>query len=223
MRYATLAALACVASFASAAPLTAQSAGPADDWTIHLDRPQAVASGNDSAVAGPVYQRMPPGWHVTTTNAGVTLVATSRTVSGRFGVAVEAFVFDEPGKEGWGIVLAMPAAGGPEPDWIAFLVRPDGQAGVMARHAGRDTMLVPWRPDSAVMRHPGKGIHRYVVEVRREEGVLAFSAGGTEVLAIPAADSPDVLVPGLRVGAGLNLHVSRVDLITPLAPPRPRE
>lgn len=191
------------------------------DWIWRLDAPQREAAGQQVAPGEWRYARMPPGWHITTTEQGVTLFPKGRSVVGRWAVEAEVFLFPDPSDAPLGIVLE--AADAPEGTaQLRFLLRRDGRAGVLARHGELDTLIVPWRADTAVRGHPGSGVVKYVLRVTHESGTLAFAVNGTEMLAVPTGGEDHPSLPGLRVGAGLNLHVSRFDLVTPLAPPRRR-
>lgn len=192
-----------------------------DDWTWRLDGPQALVTGQDVGAGEWRYVRMPPGWHVTTTAQGALLFPKDRAVEGRWGIEVELFLFPNPSDSPLGIVLeARDAAPGARQ--LRFVMRRDGAAAVMGRHDGRDTTLVAWTSDSSVAGHPGAGVVKFVLRLVHEPETLAFSINGHEMLALPTGGDDDTVVPGLRVGPGLNLHVSRFDLITPLAPPRQR-
>jgi hypothetical protein len=167
------------------------------------------------------YVQMPPGWHVTTTEQGVTLLPKGRSVEGRWAIEAELFLFPDPSDAPLGIVVE--AADAPEGTMqLRFLMRRDGQAAVAARHGEVDTLLATWRADTAVGGHPGSGVIKYVLRVTHEAETLAFAVNGTEMIAIPTHGEDHRVIPGLRLGAGLNVHLSRFDLVTPLAPPRRR-
>lgn len=163
---------------------------------------------------------MPPGWHVTTTEQGVYLYPEAHTLTGRWAVEVELFLFPNPGDAGFGIALER-AERAPGETQVRFLMRRDGQAAMLGVRPDRDTTFVGWTTDTTATAHTG-GVVRYVLRLTHEQGTLAFAINGTEMLSYHVGDGDDELRPGLRVGPGLNVHVSRFDLVTPLAPPRPR-
>lgn len=199
----------------------AQQANPPPDWTWRLDGAQRVATGQGVAPGEWRYERMPPGWHVTTTEQGVVLFPNDRTVSGRWGIEAELFLFPNPGEAPLGLVLEAPDARPAGSRQLRFLLRRDGTVGATAHHGGRDSTLAPWKGDTAVKAHGG-GVVKYVLRLMHEEGTLAFSVNGREMVALPTGGEDPRAIPGLRIGPGLNVHVSRFDLITPLAPARPR-
>jgi hypothetical protein len=201
-----------------AIPLRAQDPGAPEGWSYRLDGAQRVATGDTVASGEWRYQPMPPGWHVTTSDEGVLLFPREVTLTGRWGIEVELFLFPNPSDEGLGIVLEE--EGGE--NQVCFLMRRDGQAALMARHGDEPMIARPWTSDTTAVAHDTTGIIKYVLRLVHESGHLAFSINGHEMFAEPAPGHDHVVVPGLRVGAGLNVHVSRYDLITPLAPPRPR-
>lgn len=203
------------------AALTAQETGAPPDWTWRLDGEQRLVTGEDLPAGSWRYVSMPPGWHVTTTEQGVSLFPKDRLVEGRFGVEAEVFLFPDPSDAPLGIVLE--AADAPEGSrQLRFLMRRDGATALVATHAGTDTTLVSWQADTTGLAHPGDGIVKYVLRVTHEAGALAFTVNGHETFAMPTAGEEHPTRPGLRLGPGLNAHVSRFDLITPLAPPRTR-
>ena len=191
-----------------------------EGWTYRLDAPQSLRDTQDLAPGEWRYTRMPPGWHVTTTDAGVVLQPEGRTLHGRWGIEVELFLFPNPSDAPLGISLE-PADLPPGSVQLRFVMRRDGQAALIGLREGRDTLLAAWTADTAATPHGG-GVDRYVLRLMHEANTLAFSINGHEMLALPTGGEDNVAIPGLRIGPGLNVHVSRYDLLTPLAPPRPR-
>lgn len=199
------------------APLAAQI--PAG-WTYRTDAAQSLVDEDQLQAGQWRYTRMPPGWHVTTTDQGATLLASEHRLSGRWGIEVELFLFPNPSDAPLGIV--MEAADAPAGSMqLRFLMRRDGMAALIARHEGTDTLLMPWRRDSLVGAHGG-GVEKYVLRVNHEPDHIAFSVNGREMLWLPTGGEDHVVIPGLRVGPALNVHVSRFDLVTPMAPARAR-
>jgi hypothetical protein len=164
---------------------------------------------------------MPPGWHITTKESGGVLSIADRSLAGRFAIEVELFLFPNPSEHPFGIALQQ-RDGDQVRGEVQFLFRRDGMAMARAEHGRRDTVLVAWKGDTAVKAHVPAEVVKYVLRVQNDAGHLAFSINGRELLAVPTDVGDHPLVPALRIGAGLNLHISRVDLVTPLAPPRPR-
>jgi len=201
---------------------TSLSAQVPEGWSWELDGAQkdprsgAVASGDWA------YQAMPPGWHLTTTTQGVTLFPKEpRPMRGDWGVETEFFLFPDPSDAGVGVV-AMATTGGPRFEELRFLLRRDGQVAVEGVRPEGDTLLVPWTQDTAAAAHDGKEAKRYVMRIVHQGGVLDLSVNGREMLALPLGDNVHEPILGFRGGPGLNLHVARFDLITPLAPPKQR-
>ena len=202
---------------AVAAPIAAQNLPVPDDWTWRLDAEQKMAAGQDVADGEWRYVRMPPGWHITTTGQGAFLFPKDRVVSGRWGVEVELFLFPKPSDAPFGVVLEGRDAAPAGSQQLRFLMRRDGKAALVARNDGVDSMLVAWTGDTAVKAHGGD-VEKYLLRVMHQAGRLTFAVNGREMLSMATGGEDHVAVPGLRVGPGLNLHLSRFDLITPLAP-----
>jgi hypothetical protein len=208
-------------SATSPALLSAQDVVPTD-WTYRLDGAQSFATGQEVRAGEWRYTRMPPGWHITTTEQGISTFPRDVTVQGRWGIEVELFLFPKPSDEPFGIVVESNDPTGPDGGAaLRFLMRRDGMVSATARHGDTEQVLVPWKRDSTLKAHAGN-VERHVLRVLHESETLAFSVDGTEVLTVPTGGANPRAVPGLRVGRGLNLHVSRFDVLTPLAPPRPR-
>ncbi len=201
-----------------AAPVAAQA--PAG-WTYRLDgAPTPPKSG--AVVAGEwAYQRMPPGWHLTTTDQGVTVYPeVPRPMSGEWGVETEFFLFPDPSESGVGVAL-MATTSEEHQGELRLLLRRDGQVSVEVRGSDGVETLMPWTADTAAAAHNGSETKRYVLRVMHQGEKMTVAVNGREMLAIPIGPNVQTPYAGFRAGPGLNLHISRFDLITPLAPPRP--
>jgi hypothetical protein len=196
----------------------AQTLNVPTDWTWRLDGPQRPATEQEVKRGEWRYEKMPPGWHVTTTEQGVTLLPKDRTVSPRYGIEVELFLFPDPSDSPLGV--ALEPAGGDGSRHIQLLMRRDGMASIVARTGSREDVLAAWKADTAVKAHAG-GVIKYVLRIMREDNSLSFAINGRPFFTIEAPRDFTTVVPGLRIGPGLNLHISRFDLITPLAPAPP--
>ncbi|MEZ4587473.1 MAG: hypothetical protein R2909_13840 [Gemmatimonadales bacterium] len=192
-----------------------------EDWTWRLDGAQTLVRGGEVPAGSWQFVEMAPGWHMTTTSQGAQLFPKERLVKGRWGVRVELFLFPNPSDGELGVVVDDPNASPEGSRQLRFVMRRDGMAALVARHEGRDTLLLPWTSDSAVAAHDGKSVTKYVLELTHDGGWFTFQVNGREMLALPG-DPEHQARPGFRIGPGLNVHLSRYDLLTPLAPPRPR-
>jgi hypothetical protein len=190
------------------------------DWAVRLDTPQEAVSGQEATAGQFRYERMPPGWHMTTTTAGVTLLPRGRSVEGPWGIEVELFLFSNPSDAPLGVVVEA-ADRAPGTMALQFLLRADGAASLVAVHDGQAQEMVPWTHDTAVAPHGGTDVVKYVLRVMHQAETLSFAINGTTMLSVPTGGEDHRSIPGLRLGPGLNVHVSRFDLVTPLAPPRP--
>ncbi|MEO8479261.1 MAG: hypothetical protein ABI542_06455, partial [Gemmatimonadota bacterium] len=68
----------------------------------------------------------------------------------------------------------------------------------------------------------GTSVTKYVLRAVHESGHLVFSVNGVERFAIAIGGEDPVVIPGFRLGPGLNVHIARYDVIEPLAPARVR-
>lgn len=208
--------------------LPAQDLQIPDDWTWTTDAPATQATEQDVGPDEFRYVRMPPGWHVTTTTSGIAMFPRGQTVSGRFGVEVEAFWFPNrvdgewamPGEAPWGIAFDNPEATPENSHRMEFLIRRDGAVAIRVSMHGETRMLADWKSDSTVKPHNGKDITTYVLRMEHVNEYVTFAVNGKQILKVNVGPSPFAVVPGLRVGPGLNLHIERYDLLQPLAPAR---
>lgn len=183
------------------------------DAAATLVQEQAVPDGGWRFVA------MPPGWHVTMGPGGV-LYHPAHAAAGRYALEAETFLFPEPSDEGFGLFVGGRGLDGPTPEYVTFLIRADGHSAV-ARHAGGVvTLLAPWSPGDSVVAQRPSGTARNVLRVSVDPDSVVFSVNGGRVAGLARAGvAPDGQF-GFRVGAGINLHISTLDLTQGLAPPR---
>jgi hypothetical protein len=209
-----------VGVFVGLAPATLHGQAPAD-WRWRLDGSERAPKSGEVQAGEWAWQAMPPGWHLTTTDQGVTLFpSTAHPMTGRWGVEMEFFLFPNPSDEAMGVVLEATATemqGGQ----MYLLLRRDGQVMVEVRHNGEANPMIPWTADTAAPAHAGGETRRYVVRVNHDPGRITFAVDGRLRATVPTEGVEYAPVAGMRVGKGLNVHISRFDLVTPLAPARP--
>ncbi|MDT8340371.1 MAG: hypothetical protein RQ751_02575 [Longimicrobiales bacterium] len=193
----------------SALPLRGQDAGTPAGWLVRADAPDADA-------AEVFFVDMPPGWHVTTGPA-VLLWSPDSTATGEFRFETETFLFDPEGGQGeFGIMLG--GRGLQEPDALCtyFLIREGGEFAVVPVR-GRVAASPPeWTSHPAVARFAdrpdGDVTVRNVLAVEVSQGDVRFLVNGREVARRPRTDLALDGAFGLRVGRGVNLHVTRLDI-----------
>ena len=182
-------------------------AGAQDDaarLTVELDAPAP-----DSAWA---FAPMPPGWHVTM-GPGAVLSDSTNRAKGRFVVESEVFLFPNSSAGEYGIVLGRRGSG-----WTGFLARRDGSAAILRRAEAGMQPLVGWAAHDSVPR-PGTDPARVILRVEAERDSVHFLVNAQRVGAIPRTPAIEGVF-GLRIGSGVNVHVSRLDFTQRLAPPR---
>lgn len=171
---------------------------------VTLDAPAA-----DSTYA---FDPMPPGWHVTM-GPGAVLSDSMYRAEGRFAVEAEIFLFPNSAPAEYGIVLGRRGR-----EWTGFLARRDGSAAIVRQGRGGMQPLVAWAAHDSVPK-PGAEPARVVLRVEAEMDSTHFMVNGQRVGAIARTSLHDGAF-GLRVGPGVNVHVSRLDYTRQLAPPR---
>jgi hypothetical protein len=168
------------------------------------------ASAPDSAYT---FDRMPPGWHVTM-GPGAVLFDSLHRAEGRFVIESEIFLFPNSAAAEYGLILGKDGS-----SWTGFLTRRDGTAAIIRRSARGDQVVVPWTAHDSVPQ-PGDAPARVLLRVEAERDSARFQVNGTQVGSVLRSAVPVDGVFGLRVGPGVNVHVSRLDHTRRLAPPR---
>jgi hypothetical protein len=197
----------------SSAPLAAQL--PAG-WKIRSD-----ANGTDSLSS---LVRMPPGWHVGSKGPGAILYDPTFVATGRYALEWEVHVFpDTRDGEPFGLFIGGRELDGADITGFSIRFTKAGQMSV-SRRTGRTAMTVlsPEQvPSFVVPKGDETGLN--VIRVTVETDSVRILVNGVRAGAFAAGMDTDGIF-GLRVGTGTNLHVTRLDKITPLAPastPRP--
>lgn len=181
-------------------------------------RPEGLRIRTDAGATDTVaHQRMPPGWHMTTGPAAI-LYDPGHQSRGRFAVEAEIFLFPGESNEGFGVFLGGTDLESANASWTAFLITRDGSATVERRQGGSTMTLFPPTRSAAVKPHTGEGTAHNIIRVLVQGDSAIFSANGQRITALPARELPLEGTFGFRVGKGVNLHASNLDLVTRLAP-----
>jgi hypothetical protein len=153
---------------------------------------------------------MPPGWHFTTTSAGLWWDSTWAR-PGNFTVEMETYLFPESSSSAFGVFVSGRDLRTDWPWYVSFEVSGEGTYTVSHRE-GSDIPMVPARPHRAVQRrrrdNPVKNVLRLEVRSRR----LEFFVNDVNVARVDRATVRDGGLVGMRIGGGLSLHVTRFDV-----------
>jgi hypothetical protein len=207
-------------SSAQAMPLQTEAAPVTPlGWAWRTDRPATPQRGGTGGVTDALFEfnHMAPGWHVTMGPGGA-LYDPALRAEGRFEVEGQMILFPEATTSEYGVFVGGTAMDGDGASWTAFVVRPDGTAGVIRRAAGVTSNLMPWSAHAAVAARDSTGFARNVVAVRAEPDSVRMFVNGTRVGAWARADLAVDGHFGLRIGQGVNIHVTNLDLKRRLAP-----
>lgn len=204
--------------FASAAVLAAVLAAPAsgqdfqrpDDWQVRFDQPDASEDQLEMFVS------MPPGWHVTSGPAAI-YWDPGNEASGSYRVEMEVFLFD-PGerREAFGVFIGGRDLDGPEQAYAYFLIRNGGQFIVKERAGTEAPTIEPWTSHEAILSYADRGEDTSVLNVLAvevDEDTLRFFVNDEEVWSGPRNGLPVDGTYGFRVNHGLNLHISRLEVV----------
>jgi hypothetical protein len=201
--------------------ITPALATPAAGQDLEFPRPISWRIDPDSAagdVSGETYfVEMPPGWHVTT-GPPVALWDPSISAAGMFRTEMEAYLFD-PGdrQEPFGLLVGGRALGESDQDYLSFLVREGGEYAVGRRMGSTTQTLIGWTRHPAILswseRPENEVTVRNTLAVEVREDQVGFIVNGREVVTlVRRALRPTDGIVGIRVGGGLDLHVSRLEV-----------
>jgi hypothetical protein len=212
--------MACVVVVSAAVALPARQFPAPAGWKWVTDKDATLVTSLDPAAGSWLFGTMAPGWHITT-GPGATLFEPAYSGRGRFVLESESFLFPGSSTAGFGVF-----AGGADLEgkarYVAFLIRRDGSAAVEAVAAGRRTFLHTWTkaPSVAVTTGASTDDVKNVLRVEAEAAAVTFLVNGQKVVEVPRDGGRFDGIVGLRVGEGLNLHVTNLDLTHRLALPR---
>jgi hypothetical protein len=200
-------------------PVGAQLAPP-PTWKWVTDQPATNISTSeklpDSAFT---FVQMPPGWHVTMGPGGV-LYEPRYFAEGAYSLQSEIFHFPNSTNSEYGFAVGGRDLAGPGARYVAFLLRGDGSVSAWERSSSGTRTLAEWRRADAVIPNDGKDVIRNVVKLTVTAKEAVLRANGLEVLTIPLEGLSLDGQFGFRVGSGVNLHVTTLDVTQRLAPPR---
>jgi hypothetical protein len=191
-----------------AAPLSAQL--PAG-WKL---RPDAAAP---DSVFG--FVRMPPGWHLAAKGPGAITYDPTWTSAGRYGLEWAAFVFPSTSTEPFGIFIGGRGLEGTDQAYIAVQLTAQGQLSVVQRTGTATRFLLPATPVANFAKPGAEEPALNTLRVNVEIDSVRIDLNGQRAGAFARTDDVNGTF-GFRVGSGANLHVSRLDRVIPLAPPR---
>ncbi len=193
---------------------------PPPTWKWVTDRP-AVNTGvtnkvPDSAFA---FVQMPPGWHITM-GPGGTLYEPRYFAERAYSLESETFLFPNSANSEYGYVVGGRDLDGAGARYVAFVLRGDGSVSAWERTSGATRIITDWRRADAVIPTDGKSVIRNVVKLTVTPEEAIFRANGLEVLTLPLEGLSLDGQFGFRMGQGVNLHVTTLDVTHRLAPPR---
>jgi hypothetical protein len=182
----------------AASPAPAQALRAPEGWIVRPER----------------FVEMPPGWHITS-GSGVLLYHPKATASGSFQIASEGYLFDPKGGDGrYGLILGGRELDSDAQRYVAFEIGPHGDF-VSRRNAeyestelaaGTHDAILPWTGAEPTVRN--------VMVVEAAAGTVRFLVNGSIVQELPRSEVGPEGIVGFRVDAGMNLHITTLDLTT---------
>ncbi len=192
---------------------------PPTDWVTRAD------SGTNASA--PLYfVSMPPGWHITT-GPGAILYNPGQTCAGSCRIEAEFYLFPGKSDGGYGVFLSGFELGEQEagPNYEVFMLRWDGAHTRGNWIKGSRMPAAAFRPEMAQYVEkglPDKPVKNVLtIEINKEENgdhVGQFFVNGHRMyrehhLARPFGRAPYLGTVGLRVDAGVNIHVTRLEVV----------
>jgi len=201
--------------------LASALATPAAAQELEFPRPASWSVYPDSAAgdaASEIYfVEMPPGWHITTGPPAAFWDA-SNEATGMFRAEMEVYLFDPSGRqEPFGILIGGRALGEWDQDYLSFVVREGGEYAVGRRVGSNTQTLIGWTAHPAILswseRSENEVTVRNILAVEVREDQVGFVVNGREVVTlVRRALRPLDGIVGIRVGEGLDVHVSRLEI-----------
>jgi hypothetical protein len=199
---------------------TAQGLQVPASWRWVTDEPARVSTVTDRVTDSAfTFVAMVPGWHFTM-GTGAVLFDPRYFAEGSFALESEVFHFPNSANTEYGFFVGGTSLDGASPRYVSFVLRGDGSVSSWERSGGVTRLLVDWRRAEAVIPNDGKDVVRNVVRlvVTKKEAVL--KANGLDVLVLSRENLPLDGQFGFRVGRGVNLHVTTLNVTSRLAPTR---
>jgi len=203
----------------AAEPMAAQLVPP-PSWKWVTDRPASNIS-----TSGPLpdtaftFVQMPPGWHITMGPGGV-LYEPRYFAEGAYALESEVFHFPNSTNGEYGFLVGGRDLDRPGARYVAFVLRGDGSVSAWEQTGGGTRNLAQWRRAEAIIPSDGKEVIRNVVKLTVSGNEAVVRANGLEVLTLPLEGLKLDGQFGFRVGSGVNLHVTTLNVTQRLAPPR---
>jgi hypothetical protein len=205
--------------FVIATESSAQAAVTPTGWTWRTDAPAMPRAGqqaaNDSTFR---FEPMAPGYHITMGPGGL-LYDSREQADHRFVVEAQLIYFSDGANAAeYGVFVGGSGLDGDQAAWVAFVVRPDGQAAVVQHARGATSMLLDWTRLAGVAARDSTGFARNTVSVRAEPDSVRFVVNGMVLKTFARSTVPSNGHYGFRVGRGANLHITNLDITRRLAP-----
>lgn len=202
-------ALLLAAFFGTSSVTIAQPTTPSG-WQWQLDRAAENVIGRDAPAGAWQFQEMIPGMHVTS-GPGVTVYAAAESASGRYMVDATIVLFPNSSDAGYGVMFGGSKLGESGATWSAFLLSPDGRFSVVRHSPTGTTRVVEWTTNEGILKRGAETVTNQL-RVSVEPDSIRFLVNTKRVGAIArAATQPDGQF-GLRLDAGINIHVTNVDV-----------
>jgi hypothetical protein len=209
--------LAVLAFVVTPTALAAQQAPPSG-WTWALDGPGIPVASEQAVTPSSFYfVAMAPGWHMAMGPSG--LLYDPRYFAEQNWM-LESEVFLSPGEsqEGYGVFFGGAQLKDPARAYTAFVMRRDGSAALLEYRGGTTRPIRNWTRAPAVALQRGSNPAQQLIRINMDAAKVRFLANGTEVFSVPRSELRLDGNFGFRLGKGINMHATRLDITNRLAP-----
>lgn len=185
----------------------ATAEGLPEGWLMRLDR--------DSFTPDMVeFEVMEPGWHVKTGRAAGIFWKAAAALHGDYAVGATYHLFDPADHpEAFGLFVGGSDLGGPDQQYLYFLVRQTGEYLIKRRTGSETPNLVGWTHHPAIPVAPTgeRGPTQYEVAISVGAGEVSFMVNGETVHSLPVSEVGTNGVYGLRINHMLDVHVEELE------------
>ena len=186
-----------------------ENLGVPEGWVVRLDHPDhpAVISADEDE-ADIWFVNMTPGWHITTSPAGI-FYHPAATASGNYRAQAKIHFFDPKGRnEGYGMIIGGSGLDTDEHQYDYFLLRNSGEFLIKRRRGADTSMIQDWTASDSinVFADDESSVANDLAIECRDDRVL-FLINGSEVASFPRSDIATEGIIGLRMNHKTNVHV----------------
>ena len=176
-------------------------------WAMRLDR-------DGASTAGLTFAAMGSGYHAVTGPSGI-FYDPSTTATGAYTAEATFTQTKAPAHaEAYGLIFGGSGLGGPQQEYMYFVVRGDGKYLVKHRAGSEVHTIQDWTAHPALKVADATGKATNALRVRVAADSVRLDVNGTQVHALPKVKTDGIV--GVRVNHALDVHIDGLK-VTPAA------